>query len=151
MGGIIASCAMMFYVLTKIIFNLFAAIKLPVDKWSLVDIFCAFTNIACFMALSQISVDVVLNLDGSSKRIFNILMNLNIITSWLRFFNLLFVIESVSIILMTMLDMLSNAGTFLIIDLFYLSMMSTVFFFLFSESTINFGNIFYTVRTIIDA
>lgn len=52
--GILVSVAMMFYVITKVIFNIFASIKLPMDKWSLIDIFCAFTNIVCFLLLNRI-------------------------------------------------------------------------------------------------
>ena len=43
--GIGISSSMLFYVLTKYIFNIFADIKLPYDKWSWIDIYCAFSNI----------------------------------------------------------------------------------------------------------
>jgi hypothetical protein len=48
--GIFISAAMMFYVIQKTIFNLFAVIKLQYDIWSIVDMVCAIVNIMvlCF-------------------------------------------------------------------------------------------------------
>ena len=46
------SLSMFFYVLTKFVFNLFATIKLSFDKWSVIDIACAFANMVCFFLLN---------------------------------------------------------------------------------------------------
>jgi hypothetical protein len=69
--GIFVSIAMMFYVSTKFIFNIFATIKLPLDKWSLIDIFCAFTNIICFQFLNYINSEDILDLNR--KQIYSFL------------------------------------------------------------------------------
>lgn len=61
MYGIFISLSMFFYVITKFIFNVFATIKLQLDKWSLIDIFCAFTNISCLYILSMITDENVID------------------------------------------------------------------------------------------
>ena len=55
MWGIAVSISMIFYVVQKFIFNIFATIKLPLDIWNKIDIVCAFTNIVCFLFLRGIT------------------------------------------------------------------------------------------------
>lgn len=82
MYGIIISIGMMWYVITKFIFNIFATVKLPLDMWSKIDIFCAFTNISCFIYLNTIPQEAILDID--KKVIFNIMMTLTVIATWMR-------------------------------------------------------------------
>mmetsp|Transcript_37727 Transcript_37727/g.57764 ORF Transcript_37727/g.57764 Transcript_37727/m.57764 type:complete len:239 (+) Transcript_37727:1927-2643(+) len=131
MYGILISVAMMFYVLTKLIFNIFATIKLPVDKWSLIDIFCAFTNISCFIFLNNIDREAVM--DTAKKQIYNFLMILTIIATWMRVIGIFFVVKAVSKLLMTIIKMLGSATTFLFIVLCYLLMMGSTAIALFQE------------------
>jgi hypothetical protein len=43
---------MLFYVTTKMIFNIFAVVSLPMDTWSMIDIICAFSIISAMMITS---------------------------------------------------------------------------------------------------
>ena len=61
--GIVVSISMIFYAASKLIFNIFATIKLPMDIWSQIDIFCAFTNIFAFMMLYSMDVEDVIVTD----------------------------------------------------------------------------------------
>ena len=67
--GIVVSLLMIFYVLTKILFNVFATIKLPLDRWSKADIFTASSNIVCFMFLGNIKDEVIE--DNNKRAIYN--------------------------------------------------------------------------------
>lgn len=53
------SILMIFYVVTKIIFNIFATIKLPLDRWSKADVAVASSNIVCFMILGNIQEETI--------------------------------------------------------------------------------------------
>lgn len=46
--GSLFSATLLFHLITKVIFNIVAEVKLPLDLWTFVDIFCAFLNIVCF-------------------------------------------------------------------------------------------------------
>lgn len=82
---------MFFYVLTKFIFNLFATIKLSFDKWSLIDIICAFTNMVCFFLLSRMKPEDVIS-PKSSKQKYNYLMVMLVLSTWFRLIGILYVI-----------------------------------------------------------
>lgn len=82
---------MFFYVLTKFIFNLFATIQLSFDKWSLIDIFCAFTNITCFYILRNINESDIIDYKGTKKQ-YNYLMLLLILSTWMRLIGIMLVI-----------------------------------------------------------
>lgn len=57
--GILVSLLMIFYVIKKQIFNVFATIKLPFDKWNKADIAAASINIMCFYISVGITPEVV--------------------------------------------------------------------------------------------
>ena len=48
---------MSFYALSKIVFNVFAEIKVSIDKWSQCDILCSIINIISFMMLRSMTID----------------------------------------------------------------------------------------------
>jgi hypothetical protein len=47
--GLIISVSLIFYVVKKLIFNLYAIIPLSMDKWSLIDIGCSIVNLVSFL------------------------------------------------------------------------------------------------------
>ena len=55
--GLILSGHMSFYALSKILFNVFAEIKVSIDKWSQCDIYCSIINIIAFMMLRSMTID----------------------------------------------------------------------------------------------
>jgi hypothetical protein len=88
--GIVMSISMILYAAKKLLFNIFATIKLPMDVWSKIDFFCAFTNIFAFMMLSFMDEESVT--DTEKKQFYNLMMILTILSTWLRFLGILFVI-----------------------------------------------------------
>lgn len=85
---------MIFYVLTKILFNVFATIKLPLDRWSKADIFTASSNIVCFMFLGNIKDEVIE--DNNKRAIYNFFQIIVIISTFYRLVLILFVVPKLS-------------------------------------------------------
>lgn len=52
--GIIMSGSLLLYVFSKFIFNANVLLKMPLDFWSMTDIFCAFVNMIAFTLLYTI-------------------------------------------------------------------------------------------------
>ena len=59
--GIIMSGSLLIYVISKFIFNANVVLKMPLDFWSMTDIFCAFVNMIAFSLLYTIKPDDVLD------------------------------------------------------------------------------------------
>jgi len=59
--GIIMSGSLLTYVFSKFIFNANVTLKMPLDFWSMTDIFCAFINMIGFSLLYTITPDDVLD------------------------------------------------------------------------------------------
>lgn len=92
--GIIISISMMFNVVTKLIFNVFASVPLAVDTWSLIDILCAFSIIFTQIMLSQIQPEDIIDLER--KMFYNIMMLLAIIMTWARVIGFFLVMDNFS-------------------------------------------------------
>ena len=52
--GIIMSGSLLMYVFSKFIFNANVTLKMPLDFWSMTDMFCAFVNMIAFSWLYTI-------------------------------------------------------------------------------------------------
>ena len=116
---------MMFYVLMKqAVFNTFATIKLPLDMWSKIDIFCAVSNISCFMAMTTIDEKAVTG--GPAKIYYNFLMIFVITATWLRIVGLFYVVPGLSELVLTLEKMLGSATTFICIICCYLLVVATI-------------------------
>ena len=149
MYGIFISLSMFFYVITKFIFNVFATYKLQLDKWSLIDIFCAFTNISCLYFLSNISGEDVIN-PLKTKQYYNVLTIMVVISTFMRFGGQMFVISQFSKLLVTINKMLGSAGTFISIMSYYLLTCAFVVIAVFGEKTINYSNLINASRSMFD-
>jgi hypothetical protein len=147
--GILISVSMMFYVSTKMIFNIFAQIQMPMDIWSQIDVFCAFAIMTSQCTTINITPEDVLDLER--KHFYNMMMLVTIIATWMRLIGFFFVMEEFSKLIMTIVEMLSGATTFLLILSFYLIVMSTIAICLFQESSISYSNTTYAMRTLFDA
>jgi hypothetical protein len=51
--GTIFSATLVLHLITKFIFNVFAEVKIPLDKWSVIDLLCSFFNIICFNVIGK--------------------------------------------------------------------------------------------------
>jgi hypothetical protein len=85
------------------------------------------------------------------KQFYNIMMILTILSTWNRFVSILFVIKSVSKLLMTIFKMLSSAVTFLFILMGYMLIANMVALTLFQESLISHSSGIFSIRTLFDA
>ena len=53
--GTLFSVSLLFHIILKVIFNLFARVKLPIDKWTIMDALCAFCNLVAFNVIGDMS------------------------------------------------------------------------------------------------
>jgi len=59
--GTLFSSSLVLHLVQKAIFNLFAKVKMPIDKWTLIDIASAILNIICFNVIGSATTDQILN------------------------------------------------------------------------------------------
>ena len=59
--GTIFSGLLVLHVFTKILFNMFAEIKLPLDKWTIIDIMTAIVNLVCFNMMGSLKTEDIID------------------------------------------------------------------------------------------
>ena len=97
---------------------------MPMDTWSKIDIFCAFSVMISQLVIASITAEDVH--DQDRKLFFNLMMLVTIIATWSWLIGFFFVLEEFSKLIMTIIEMLSGATTFLLICAFYLVVMSSI-------------------------
>lgn len=145
----ITSSGMIFYVFLKSVFNNFADLPIPMDRWSVIDLFCALTNIICLSLIYTISKEDVI--DTTSKIKYNIFMLMTVFATWSRIIGIALVVPNFSELIMTIYVMLGSATTFLMIVGYYLIMMSIIAMAVFQESVEKYMSFFYILRAMFDA
>lgn len=60
--GTLFSACILLHVITKIVFNVFAKIPMPIDKWTIVDCITCILNIGCFNVIGSITYEKVVDL-----------------------------------------------------------------------------------------
>lgn len=137
--------------ITKFIFNLCVDVKIPLDKWSMIDLISSFFNIVCFNVIGKTKPEAIL--DPSKKETLDYYVIAVVIVSWLRFFGYFLVIRSISKFLSTLIKMLVDALSFILIMCSYLLLMATIFTTLFGEAFDEgqYGSISMSLRTLFDA
>ena len=75
---------------TKIIFNLFVKIKMPIDVWTAIDGLCGILNMICFSKIRKIQPENILNSEEKSR--FDYFLIAIVIVAWIRFFSYFLVI-----------------------------------------------------------
>lgn len=118
----VTSSSMIIYVFFKTVFNMYAQLPIPMDRWSVIDIFCATTNIICLSLIYTLSKQDLI--DVTSKIKYNIFMLMTVFATWSRIVGIALVVPNFSELIMTIYVMLGSATTFLIIVGYYLLMMS---------------------------
>lgn len=148
--GTIFSGTLVLHLLTKLIFNFFVDIKIPLDKWTIIDLLCSFFNIICFNVIGKTKPETII--DPDKKMTLDYYVIAVVIVSWLRFFGYFLVIQSISKLLSTLIKMVFDAVSFVLIMSSYLLMMGTVFTTLFSTPFPDaYGSISISLRTLFDA
>ena len=59
--GTIFSATLVLHLLAKVLFNCFARVKIPLDKWSIIDILCSLLNIACFNVIGKTKPEQIMD------------------------------------------------------------------------------------------
>ena len=113
----------------KIIYNIFADTRMPLDKWTAIDIITCFANMVCFNVIGEISAEQIR--DPTQKQILDYYVILVVIIGWLRFFSYFLIIKFISKLLMTLARMISDTMSFLFITVCYMLVAATVFMMLF--------------------
>lgn len=112
-------------VITQFLFNFFSEQDLPRDLWTIVDCMNALTNMTIFTILNQL--DSTYYLDKFYKDLIDYGFIMIIFASWGRFLTFFLVIESISLLLQTLVKMLADAKTFIIITCLYFLVSMSIF------------------------
>lgn len=125
---IITNCSALYFLFCKIVFNICKkkekTLSIRFDIWTQIDVCSALFSITTFRMISQSSID---QLDPSTdwKRMLNYMVTANAIFQYLRAFSFLLLIESLSKMIITFLNMLIDTLPFLmLLCIFILLMMS---------------------------
>ena len=112
-------------VLGQFVFNSFSDYKFPFDKWALLDLANAASNTLCYGMASTMSAEDLMN--PQTKEIQNYINVVAVLITWFRFFSYLLVIESTSILILTLIQMMVKAMTFIGLTVAYIILMIPVF------------------------
>jgi hypothetical protein len=55
--GTMFSATIFLHLIQKLIFNLFATFKMPIDKWTIIDLITACLNLLCFNIIGGVTPD----------------------------------------------------------------------------------------------
>jgi hypothetical protein len=130
--GTIFSGTLVLHLIAKFVFNLFVEVKMPLDKWSMIDLISSFFNIICFNVIGKTKPETIL--ERSKKETLDYYVIAVVIVSWMRFFGYFLVIRSISKLLSTLIKMIFDAVSFILIVSSYLLLMSTIFTTLFGDT-----------------
>ena len=59
--GTLFSASLVFHLIAKILFNLIAKIKMPLDLWTIIDLLCSFFNVVCFNVIGKATPEQILD------------------------------------------------------------------------------------------
>ena len=154
--GTLFSASLFFHLLAKLLFNMIADIKMPLDLWTIIDVLCSVFNIVCFNTIGSIKPedirDPVTGEMSSTKETLDYYVIAVVIVSWLRFFGYFLVIRRISKLIMTLVQMLYDTLSFIFLVACYMIIATTVFTTLFSNAdSDNYGYIAVAMRTLYDA
>lgn len=148
--GTIFSATLVLHLFSKLLFNLCVDVKMPLDKWSAIDLLCSFFNIICFNMIGKTSPEVIIDLKRKQSLDYYVICV--VIVSWLRFFGYFLVVRSVSKLINTLIRMISDAVSFILIVSSYLLLMSTIFTTLFQSAMPDeYPDISTSIRTLYDS
>ena len=126
------SFALIFQLVLKIMFNVCAKHKIPLDKWTVLDSISAVLNIVAVMVISRLEAEVFL--DDTSKQSLDYFMILVLATSWLRFFFYFLVVRAISKLLLTLIEMVGDTISFILIVVCFILIMASVFTTLYQDT-----------------
>ncbi|CDW71841.1 UNKNOWN [Stylonychia lemnae] len=147
--GTLLSATLFLHVITKQLFNIFAEIKMPYDKWTIIDIMAAFMNLICFNLVGNVTEQQIL--DQNQKKTLDYYVIIVILLSWTRFFMYFLVVKPISKLLMILIRVVLNTMTFNFIMFSIVIINVSIFQLYFQETSPLFYNLAITFRTLFDA
>lgn len=111
--------------MTKQIFNVFAEVKMPYDKWTIMDILAAGMNLVSFNLIGNISYTQVLDVDA--KKTLDYYVIIVILLSWGRFFMYFLVVRPVSKLMMIIIRVCVNITTYIFILMYVVMINLSIF------------------------
>ena len=115
----------MIHLVSKLIFNLIADVKIPLDLWTIMDIMSSFMNVIAFEIIGKATPEMIINYDTKSSLDYYVIAIL--VISWFRFFAYFLIVEKISVLIMTLVRMLIVGLSFLFIFICYLLVATTIF------------------------
>lgn len=112
---------MIFYVVKKMIFNIYAVLPLPMDKWSIIDIGCSIINLISFLYIGTISYEAIN--DQNLKVYYNSFMVLVIFSTWARFACIGMIINTTCVLIVSIIASVAVTANFCIATTIYHIMM----------------------------
>lgn len=85
-------------------------VKIPWDRWTIIDGFTAVTCIICFTVTGTLTAEDIFDLN--KKQTIDYYVAVVVVVSWLRFFSYFLVVRSISKLLMTLLKMFIDTISF---------------------------------------
>lgn len=147
--GTIFSALLVLHLAAKLVFNIFVDIKLPIDKWTAIDLVSSVFNIVCFNMIGK--TDPATIVDRDKKMTLDYYVIAVVIVGWLRFFGYFLVIRSVSKLLSTLIKMIADAVSFILIVSSYLLLMASIFTILFQSAIPDaYGSMVLSLRSLFD-
>jgi hypothetical protein len=111
--------------MAKVVYNMFADIKLPLDKWTTIDIVNALCNIVCFNVTGSMTPDTIIV--KTRKQNIDFYVIAVVILSWFRFFSFFLIIKTISKLLMTLIQMIRDTLSFIFIVFCFLLISASIF------------------------
>lgn len=147
--GSIFAGAMLYSVVWKVLFNLLSDVKLPLDKWTVLDAITSIICIVCFNVTGSITAQDIF--DSSKKNTLDYYVAVVVVVSWIRFFAYFLVIRSISKLLMTLIKMMYDTLGFVFIMVWYLLLAASVYTTLFQGAdNESYGSMSLSLRTLFD-
>lgn len=108
--GTIFAGTMLYSLICRVIFNLISDVKLPWDRWTILDGVCAIICLICFTVTGTLTPEDIF--DQTRKQNIDYYVAVVVVVSWLRFFAYFLVVRSISKLLMTLLKMFIDTISF---------------------------------------
>lgn len=144
------SCALLFQLLLKMLYNMCSKTKISIDKWTLMDSLSAFLNVIAVIIIQRVSPEKYL--EPKMKDLIDYFMIIVLCVSWFRFFVYFLVIRDISKLVLTLLAMIWDTINFMFIVSCFIIIMASIFTTLYQDTNPEkYGSLFLSVRNLFDA
>ena len=146
--GSLVSATLFLHIVTKLLFNMFAQVKMPYDKWTIIDAVSAIMNLVCFNVIGGITPEVIM--DPKRKKTIDYYVIFVVLLSWTRFFSYFLVVKPISKLLMITYRIVMNTMSFNLIVIAFMLLVMSVDMTFFQDIDIEFYELFTSFRTMFD-